>query len=175
VCVCVCVHVCWCLQTLEVKVWFLPLSLSTFLKFFLSFVGFLFVCLFVCLFFQDRLSLCSSGCPGTHSVDQAGLELRNLPASAFQVLGLKACATIASLNFFLRHGFALNSELTDWTGLDGRQTPRDPTLFISQLWDHSHRPHSWLFTGCRDQVLPLHRRDFTTEPQPVGPKTESLL
>ncbi|GAB1286772.1 Tau-tubulin kinase 2 [Apodemus speciosus] len=28
-------------------------------------------------------------CPGTHSVDQAGLELRNPPASASQVLGLK--------------------------------------------------------------------------------------
>jgi hypothetical protein len=36
-----------------------------------------------------------SGCPGTHSVDQAGLELRNLPASASQVLGLKACITTA--------------------------------------------------------------------------------
>jgi hypothetical protein len=45
------------------------------------------------LFFQDRVSLCSPGCPGTHSVDQAGLELRNLPAPAFRVLGLKACAT----------------------------------------------------------------------------------
>jgi hypothetical protein len=42
-------------------------------------------------FFQDRVSLCSPGCPGTHSVDQAGLELRNLPASASQGLGLKAC------------------------------------------------------------------------------------
>jgi hypothetical protein len=41
-------------------------------------------------FFRDRVSLCSPGCPGTHSVDQAGLELRNLPASALQVLGLKA-------------------------------------------------------------------------------------
>ncbi|GAB1284923.1 Sodium/hydrogen exchanger 4 [Apodemus speciosus] len=41
------------------------------------------------------VSLCSSGCPGTHSVDQAGLELRNLPASASQVLGLKACTTTA--------------------------------------------------------------------------------
>jgi hypothetical protein len=49
------------------------------------------VCLF--LFFQDRVSLCSPGCPGTHFVDQADLELRNLPASASQVLGLKACAT----------------------------------------------------------------------------------
>jgi hypothetical protein len=49
------------------------------------------------LVFQDRVSLCSPGCPGTHSVDQAGLELRNLPASASQVLGLKACATTAWL------------------------------------------------------------------------------
>ena len=31
------------------------------------------------------------------SVDQAGLELRNLPASASRVLGLKACATNAQL------------------------------------------------------------------------------
>jgi hypothetical protein len=44
-------------------------------------------------FFRDRVSLCSPGCPGTHSVNQAGLELRNLPASASQVLGLKVCAT----------------------------------------------------------------------------------
>jgi hypothetical protein len=36
-------------------------------------------------FFLDRVSLCSPGCPGTHSVDQAGLELRNPPASASQV------------------------------------------------------------------------------------------
>jgi hypothetical protein len=42
--------------------------------------------------FQDRVSLCSPGCPGTHSVDQASLELRNPPASASQVLGLKVCA-----------------------------------------------------------------------------------
>jgi hypothetical protein len=41
-------------------------------------------------FFRDRVSLCSPGCPGTHFVDQAGLELRNPPASASQVLGLKA-------------------------------------------------------------------------------------
>jgi hypothetical protein len=35
-----------------------------------------------CLVFQDRISLCSPSYPGTHSVDQAGLKLRNLPASA---------------------------------------------------------------------------------------------
>jgi hypothetical protein len=52
----------------------------------------LFVCLFV-LFFWGRVSLYSPDCPGTHFVDQAGLELRNLPASASEVLGLKECAT----------------------------------------------------------------------------------
>jgi hypothetical protein len=55
----------------------------------------LFIYLFIYLFlvFQDRVSLYSPDCPGTHSVDQVGLELRNLPASASQVLELKACAT----------------------------------------------------------------------------------
>jgi hypothetical protein len=47
---------------------------------------FLFVCLFVCfcLLFslQDRVSLCSPGCPETCSVDQADLELIDLPTSA---------------------------------------------------------------------------------------------
>jgi hypothetical protein len=46
-------------------------------------------------FFGDRVSLYSPGCPRTHSVDQAGLKLRNPPASASQVLGLKACATMS--------------------------------------------------------------------------------
>ena len=56
------------------------------------------VCFFLFFFFQDRVSLCSPGCPGTHSVDQAGLELRNLPASASQVLGSKVCATMPCQN-----------------------------------------------------------------------------
>jgi hypothetical protein len=51
---------------------------------------------FFFFFFRNRVSLCSPGCPGTHSVDQAGLEIRNLPASASQVMGLKACATMPS-------------------------------------------------------------------------------
>jgi hypothetical protein len=57
---------------------------------------------FVFLFFQDRVSLCSLGCPGTYSVDQAGLKLRNPPASDSQVLGLKACATTTQLNIKLK-------------------------------------------------------------------------
>jgi hypothetical protein len=51
---------------------------------FLVFWGVLF-----CFDFETGF-LCSPGCPGTHSVDQAGLELRNLPASVSQVLGLKS-------------------------------------------------------------------------------------
>jgi hypothetical protein len=29
--------------------------------------------------FKDRISLCSPGCPVTHSVDQAGLKLIEIP------------------------------------------------------------------------------------------------
>jgi hypothetical protein len=73
--------------------------------FFFLFVCFIFCLFFLFLFFRDRVSLCSPGCPGTHFVDQAGLELRKLPASASQVLGLKACATTA------RHSKALKARL----------------------------------------------------------------
>jgi hypothetical protein len=36
-----------------------------------------------CFVFQDKDSLCSPGCPGTRSVDEAGLELGDPPVSAF--------------------------------------------------------------------------------------------
>jgi hypothetical protein len=74
---------------------------------------FLFGVLFVCLFFVSfcflfcfvfflyRVRLYSLGSAGTHSVDQAGPKLRNLPDSASQVLALKACATIAQLIKFI--------------------------------------------------------------------------
>jgi hypothetical protein len=58
----------------------------------------LLIIMFFFFFFWDRVSLCSPGCPGTHFVDQAGLELRNPPASASRVLGLKACATMPGYN-----------------------------------------------------------------------------
>ena len=62
----------------------------------LFFVVLFFCGVFFCFFvfvFQDRVSLNSSGCPVISSVDQDGLELRNLPVSASQVLQLKACTT----------------------------------------------------------------------------------
>jgi hypothetical protein len=61
---------------------------------------FLFVCFVLFLFFWYWVSLCSPGCPETHFVDQAGLELRNPPASASQVLRLKACATMLGCAIF---------------------------------------------------------------------------
>jgi hypothetical protein len=68
--------------------------MSCFLLLFLFLSFFLFLFLFL---FQDKVSPYSSDCPGTHFVDQAGLKLRNPPASASQVLGLKACATTPSV------------------------------------------------------------------------------
>jgi hypothetical protein len=80
--------------------WFIFFPFHSISFFFLSFfLIFLFVCFFV---FQDRVSLYSPGCSGTHFVDQAGLKLRNTPVSASQVLGLKACTTTTQPQYFLR-------------------------------------------------------------------------
>lgn len=68
--------------------------------FFFSHFGFLRQVFSVVLFF---CFLYSPGHPGTHSVDKAGLELRNLSASASQVHGPKACATTSNYS----HGFYL--------------------------------------------------------------------
>ena len=90
----------------------LPYSLQS--GSFMSVAIYLFIYLFI-LVFRDRVSLCSPGCPGTHSVDQAGLELRNPPASASQVLGLKARATTAPLTvciFIQPTVFKLRSKVT---------------------------------------------------------------
>jgi hypothetical protein len=73
--------------------------------FFFLFSSFLFLpsfpFFFLFLVFPGRVSLYSPGCPGTHFVDQAGLELRNPSASASQVLGLKACVTTARHMLFV--------------------------------------------------------------------------
>jgi hypothetical protein len=75
--------------------------------------------------FQDRVSLCSPGCPGIHSVDQAGLEL-DPPASASRVLGLKACATplgSVTLSCFLSSLWLFCFLLHSWHVWQGK----DPT------------------------------------------------
>jgi hypothetical protein len=99
---CSCTH-CLCIAGLHLLQAFLVLlrnlvginSLKRFVSLWLGFLLFkIFIYLFILfLVVRDRVSLYSPGCPGTHFVDQAGLELRNLPASASQVLVLKACTT----------------------------------------------------------------------------------
>jgi hypothetical protein len=62
------------------------------------------VCLFVCLFvfiflvFRDRVSLCSPGCPGTHSVDQTGLELKKSACLCLPSAGIKGVRHHARLS-----------------------------------------------------------------------------
>ena len=60
-----------------------------------------FLVVVIVVVFPDKVSLCSSSFRGTHFEDQAGLELRDPPASTSQVLGLKVCATTAQLGFFV--------------------------------------------------------------------------
>ena len=81
------------------------------------FLVFGFVLFFV---FRDRVSLCTPDCPGTHFVDQGCLELRNPPASASRVLGLKVCATSSfnQQNIYVtgtRKGFHVKANQTDET------------------------------------------------------------
>jgi hypothetical protein len=63
---------------------------------------------FSIFFFRDRVSLYSPGCPGTHFVDQAGLELRNPPASA----GIKSVHHHARFKGFSVIRPRLNADLT---------------------------------------------------------------
>jgi hypothetical protein len=58
------------------------------------------------LVFQNRVSLCSPSCPGTHSVDQAGLELTEilcLPSAKIKVM----CHQCLACLFFSRQGFSV--------------------------------------------------------------------
>ena len=76
-----------------------PVLKAIFLSFFFFFFFFFFF-----LFSETGFPLCSPGYFGTHSVIQAGLKLRNLPASASasasQVLGLTVCTNTARSQFF---------------------------------------------------------------------------
>jgi hypothetical protein len=59
------------------------------------------------LFFSEVVFLCIA-LAETHFVDQTGLELRNPPASASKVLGLKVCTTTPSSFSFFCFNFLLD-------------------------------------------------------------------
>jgi hypothetical protein len=78
-----------------------------------NFILFYFFIFYFLVFFRDRVSLCSPGCPGIHSVDQAGLELRNLPAPASRVLGSKGVRHHTRLFIFLIKSFMISKEFPE--------------------------------------------------------------
>jgi hypothetical protein len=80
-------------NTLFYYLWFLNICLKPLENVFVIKILYYYSSFFIFLVFRNRVSLYNPGCPGTHFVDQAGLELKNPPASASRVLGLKACAT----------------------------------------------------------------------------------
>jgi hypothetical protein len=119
----------------------------------------------IVLVFQDRVSLCSPGCPGTHSVDQAGLELRNLPASASQVLGLQTCATTAQpyLSKFLIHELPShqwqiekNLNWLIWSFLEEKETLKLHPFPLDEFLTDSKFNSPPTRAGLSLQVLTLH-------------------
>jgi hypothetical protein len=128
---------------------------------------------FVCLFFRHRVSLYSPGCPGTHSVDQAGLELRNLPASASQVLGLKACTIMPGYYEYLLHS------MYPCGGSIGKR-PQLPDKSLCQQWQLRTRvlpiylltavDHSLCTHPCQHWTALCHKEQITS----LSCGTESL-
>ena len=86
--------------------------------FFFSHFGFLRQVFSVVLFF---CFLYSPGHPGTHSVDKAGLEFRNPPASASLVLGLKAAPPLPGTVLSFMPKGSLCTRLEGWGLQMGRK------------------------------------------------------
>ena len=62
-------------------------------------------------FFETGFFRVAPGCPGTHSIDQDGLELRNPLGSASQVLVLKVCDTTAQLRLSFLNSIFVKEKL----------------------------------------------------------------
>ena len=74
--------------------------------------------------YLETVFLCNPGCPGTYSIDQAGLELRDQPASASQELGLKVCAAMSGFLSILAQA------IRAWNCPEGLSV--DPSLKMSE-------------------------------------------
>jgi hypothetical protein len=116
---------------------------------------------------MDRVSLYSPSCPGTHFVDQAGLRLGNLPASASQVLGLKACATTAWLDWLFTISRPLGTRISDMPSRlpSTYDCLQQTCLEHSHLLDYSHKvkylicfplfPSRREMYSCSNPVFPI--------------------
>jgi hypothetical protein len=102
--------------------------------------GFFLFCFGLVLAFRDRVSLYSPGCPGTHFVDQAGLELRNPPASASRVLELKVCATTPGVESVLSAHLYVGSRIElSFPDVCGEHfCPLQPSLCANRICQSMH-------------------------------------
>lgn len=92
---------------------------------------------------QDMFSLFSPDCPGIHSIDQSGLELKDPLASTPQTLGLRVCTTAtlpglplsgAFLSEHLQTHIVLHSRpplALPWKGALALQLPTTAFFFFS--------------------------------------------
>ena len=119
---------------------FLDIGTLSFFFFFFKFFSF-----FV---FRDRVSLYSPDCPGTHFVDQAGPELRNLSASASQVQFNPFLDIFSGFTFPILIAFKKYSLTTYMCSLEGLY---ERTLRINenhQLWSegvvHALNYYTWI-------------------------------
>jgi hypothetical protein len=129
---------------------------------------------FCFLFFLDRVSLYCPGCPGTHFVDQAGLEFRNTPASASQVLGLKVCATTPWHNVLFLNSL-IDHQISRW----------DFFLMYISMFHFGlialcssliclHQSYtSTLFCGNRETLFPTPSLNAPPRPTPPCPHPQS--
>jgi hypothetical protein len=98
------------------------------------------------------------GCPGTHFVDHAGLELRNPPVSASQVLGLKVCATTAWL-FRLFYFFNIYLFIICKYTVAVLDTPEEASDFVTDGYEPP--------CGCWDlNSGPLEEQSALLTPEP---------
>ena len=84
--------------------------------------------------FQDKVSLCSTGYPGTHSVDQAGLQIRDSADSASWVLGLKSCTITVQLKIIFISGQPGMHKTLSQKTTNKHKTPVSPITVVSLKW-----------------------------------------
>jgi hypothetical protein len=120
--------------------------------------------------FRDRVPPYSPGCPGTHSVDQAGLELRNLPASVSRVLGLKACTTTPGTIPFL-----FKESLETLSCSSAQASLMIPLPLLPDCWNYRRALHLGILSYFAGNPRPGHSQVISTgqtqreEPSPHTP------